>query len=158
MQCRKLWGHSTKFTQLPKLKTSSSGFAAKVSLCHTAPNGSKRDTTVLYSISKRKLFINPEAMLEHTIPNICTIKAFLVNLPTTSATLQVAQTWELPSKSDCIRKYVMKKLLFRDQDFTIINVKMHEFRRWDYTASNKFWNGNLKLVAFIRQLWSLNRS
>lgn len=105
LQCRKLWGYSSKFTWFPKIKTSSSGFAAKVSFCHTAPNGSNRDITVLYTLPKRKL-INPEAMLEHrsTIQS----KLSLVKFPTTSATLQVVQTWESPSKSDCIRKHEMK--------------------------------------------------
>lgn len=84
-------------------------------------------------------------------------KVSLAKLPTMSTSLQVAQTWELPSKSDCIRQCEMKKFLFRDQDFTIINAKKHEFRLWDYTASYKFWNGNLKLIEFIKQLWSINR-
>lgn len=56
-------------------------------------------------------------------------KLSLVKFPTVSATLQVTQTRESPSKSDCIRKHEMKKFLFRDQDFIIINVKMQEFRK-----------------------------
>lgn len=64
--------------------------------------------------------------------------------------LQYLQVFKQPRPGNCLPKAIrqceMKKFLFRDQDFTIINVKMHEFRMWDYTASNKFWNGNLKLI------------
>lgn len=84
----------------------------------------------IYSVPKRKLSSSIQAQCwnaQHQI--LVQSKLSLVKLPTIAAALQVAQTWGLPSKSDCTRKCEMKKFLFRDQDFSITNVKMYEFRR-----------------------------
>lgn len=97
-------------------------------------NESKRDTTVLYSVPKRKLASQLESEYQRQCWNtqyqiLVQSKLSLVKLPTISAALQVAQTWGLCSKSDYIGKCGMKKFLFRNQDFSITNVKMYEFRR-----------------------------